>query len=153
MNNNDRLLPSDPDAEIGVLECCLADPSAINRAKKIIGPDDFSREGGGGLFLYILNFRNANRNFTAYSLIRAFEDHPDSQQYKELIDSLHPITGEAVSHYAEIVLEMSIRRQLIKRLDDFSQELYDFAADPKQVVADLKATIADVAERIGPDAG
>jgi len=57
--NNDGLLPSDPDAEIGVLECCLADPSAINRAKKIIGPDDFSKNGGKELFQHLLSFHNS----------------------------------------------------------------------------------------------
>lgn len=147
MNSNSRLLPSDPDAEIGVLQCCLADPTAIDRATKLIRPYDFSREGGGELFRYILNFRNANRNFTAYSLIRAFEDRPDSQQYKDLIDSLRPITGEAVTHYAKIVLEMSNRRKLIKALDNYGRELYNIAVDPKETIKNIKSVINDVEKR------
>jgi len=148
MNNNDGLLPSDPDAEIGVLECCLADPSAINRAKKIIGPDDFSKNGGKELFQHLLSFHNSDRGFTPYSLIKSFEDRPDSQHYKDLIDSLQPITGEAVSYYAEIVLETSNRRKLIKAFDDYGRELYDIAVDPKEIIINIKSVITDVEKRI-----
>lgn len=145
------LLPSDPDAEIGVLECCLADPTAIDRAKKIIGPDDFSKDGGRELFRCILNFRNGNRNFTAYTLVKSFEDRPDSEKYSSLIDSLQPVTGETVTHYSKIVLEMSLRRNLIETFDSSGRELYDIAVDPKETIKNIKSVIAGIEQRINAD--
>ena len=62
--------------------------------------------------------------------------------------TLRPKTGEAVTHYAKIVLEMSNRRNLVKAFDDYGRELYNIAVDPKETIKNIESVIADVEKRI-----
>jgi len=149
----DHLLPHDGGAEISLIEGLVAgevqgDPTPLERARAIVSPDDFYRRGGGWVYGRMLELRQAMRPFTLSTLESSFENDPDFPRYRDLFDSLNPITGQAVSHFARIVLEYSIRRKLIDATCQANEKLFDQAVSVLEILGKLKTAINETEGRL-----
>ena len=109
-----EVLPHDSEAEDGVLQACLADPQATDRAGLIIQATDFYFKGNAEIFTRLVQFRNQNRSYTPTTVIESFRNHKDRERLEERVLNLGPFfTGGTASHFAKVVKDYSVRRQVI----------------------------------------
>jgi len=138
--------PADPEAEIGVLEACLANNVSVDMARKIIAPEDFSRRAGAEIFKRMLEFRDGGRPFTLCLIDKSFERNSEYEKFRDVFDSLLPVTGETVSHFSRIVKEMSNRRRLIAATCEANEGLFNMACGVDEILDDLVGEITAVRE-------
>jgi len=111
---NDRILPHDLDAELGLLNACFC-PGGLERVIEIVEPDDFYSEGGKMKFAKMVAFHKAGLSPTLFQVDKAFQNHKDYPNIRRILDELLPITAECATHFAGIVKGLSDRRKAIKR--------------------------------------
>lgn len=110
-------IPANVEAERAVLGSILIDPGAINKANEILTSKDFFRERHQLIFDAMQYLAHANQPIEFVGLQRVLEDSNHlgaiggPAYLTDLIASIP--TAMYVEHYANIVLDESISRQLI----------------------------------------
>jgi len=123
---DDRILPHDLDAELGLLNACFC-PGGIKRVIDLVEPGDFYSDGGRLIFAKMVAFHKAGLSPTRFQLDNAFQSHTDYIGILRILDSLLPITAEVGTHYAKIVKQLSHRRKAIKQAYATYLDLHDLA--------------------------
>jgi len=137
---NNKLLPNDLEAETFFLEACFC-PGGIDRAAKIVTPEDFYSDGGKLIFAKMLKFYQSGRGFTIFMIDQAFQEHPRYESISRILDSLCPVTAEVATHFAKIVKEFSDRRQAIKATSEACEKLHDISTPLNEVANCLKVEV------------
>jgi len=121
---DDRILPHDFDGETHLLEACCW-PGGIDKVSDLISLDDFYSDGGKLIFNKMLDFHQSGLKFDLFLIDQAFLGHPHYEVIRSILDTLHPFTAEDATHYAKIVKQLSLRRQLIKAAYSAYESLHD----------------------------
>lgn len=145
-SNTNRFLPHNDEAEIELLNGIFAgadagDLAPVEKARRIIGPADFYRRGGGLIFGRILEFHEAGRAFNMSLIENSFEGDPAHDGISHLFDQLLPITGQTVVHFSKIVLELSIRRTLIAAAGKALEDFFSLEISTSKVLDELDAAL------------
>ena len=124
------------EAEKAVLGCLLTDNNKINTISQSISVDDFYVELHRNIFRNIIDVYN-KRGTVDIITLQGFDI-----EYLAGITSIG--TAEGIIHYAEIVKEFSIRRQLIKKSD----ELKLLASRDYENISTMKADALNIINSI-----
>lgn len=129
-------LPCDPQAELAVIEGSLF-PGGFDRATAILSASDFSTVGGKKIFAAMESLARTGRPISVSLIERALDGDPDFPQIVRALDSIVPFTHEAVTHFATIVRELSLRRKLMRLAADAVWELADVTVPIENATASL----------------
>lgn len=120
----DKILPHDKDSEQLLLGACFCS-DGLERVVDLVAPHDFYSEGGKIIFSKMVEFHRSGCGFTISLIERAFQDHPEYTGILGILDEIRPATAESARHFAKIVKQLSLRRQLIKATYDIHEILHD----------------------------
>ena len=135
-----RMMPYDLDSETFLLAACFC-RGGLEKAAKILTPEDFYSEGGQLIYSKMLKFHQSGRGFTISTIDQSFVGHPKYESISRILDSLRPVTAEVVTHFAKIVKEFSGRRKAIKATSDACEKLHDISNPLNEVVDFLKVEV------------
>jgi len=133
----DKLPPYDLESETYLLEACCC-PGGIEKAVKIVGPQDFYSDGGKLIFAKMLKFYQSRRGFTLSIMDDSFRDNPVYEAISRILDTLVPVTAETATHFAKIIKSLSNRRQAIRAAYSAYEKLHDFSNSVREISDSLK---------------
>lgn len=150
--NEDQILPHNNEAEIQTLTAIFCgvrngDLSPIERARKLISPEDFYHQTGTAIFQRCLEFYDAGRAFNAEEVETSFEGATIYENIVSFLDRMRPITTEVISHYSMIVRDTSVRRQFITLTYEASRRGYCRDVHITQVMIDLMESLETLRKR------
>ncbi len=112
-----RVLPHDLDAEQAVLGCLLIDADAINQVRDILAPRDFYAERNAAILRAAMALSDRGEPVDILTLKVQLERdgtlaRSGGLEYLAELSQKMP-TAVSVRHYAQIVVDRSLRRRLI----------------------------------------
>ena len=134
LNLRERVPPHARDAECAVLGGIMLDPEAFERLEGILIPEHFYIAANGFIFNAIHSLASESKPVDALTVKDYLErtgelDQCGGEAYLGDLISMIP-TSANVRHYAEIVRERAILRQLLKVCSKISQEVYENPIKP-----------------------
>jgi len=135
----DRVPPCDEQAENSVIGSLLLDGESISRVSSFLKADDFYQEKGKFCFQACLDLvsRNEAVNQVTLSHELAIQDKLDvvgGLEYLTFLASSVP-NPTHITHFAHIVHNASIMRQLIQAANDIARMGYENAADTENTLS------------------
>ena len=151
MNQLDKTIPANPEAEEAVLGSLLIDPDAVIKIASFLEVDDFYREKNGWIYQAILDLHEKREPADFVTLVDELERR----------NILHEVGGAAyitalvnsvpsavyVEHYAHIVERAAVLRRLISAAGQITSLAYEEADDVDEVVDRAEQLIFNVSER------
>jgi replicative DNA helicase len=130
----ERVPPHARDAECAVLGGIMLDPEALERLEGILVPEHFYVAANSIIFNAIQTLAGENKPVDALTVKDYLEQTAELEQcggeaYLGDLISLIP-TSANVRHYAEIVRERAILRQLLKVCTKITQDIYENPVKP-----------------------
>jgi len=130
----ERVPPHARDAECAVLGGIMLDPEAFERLEGMLLPEHFYIAANAFIFNAITTLASENKPVDALTVKDYLErtgelDQCGGEAYLGDLISMIP-TSANVRHYAEIVRERAILRQLLKVCSNISQEVYENPIKP-----------------------
>ena len=154
----DRLPPHSPEAEQGVLACCLIDPQAclpllIERFSKV--PEAFYDLRHQEIATAIIELYNGAQ---AVDVITVHQKLNDRQQLEQIggISYLAALPDAAtssanISYYMDIVAEKKILRSVIHTCTNAVAKVYEYEGDVSSMLDELERDILAIRPRQGKD--
>lgn len=147
----DRTPPQNIDAEMAVLGSMLLDREAISQAVEMLDPAHFYKEAHRRIFSAILKLFDENKGVDIVTLIEELKksgalDEAGGPAYITMLSSNVPTAANFV-HYAKIVKEKTIRRNLIDAATRIISDSYDLVQDTDKVVDKSEQLIFDVSSK------
>ncbi len=146
-----RVPPQNIEAEQSVLGAILLENEAINHALEILGPEEFYRETHREIFRAMMELSDHNQPVDAITLTDALRTKGVLEQIggpayiAELADSVP--TAANVAHYARIVREKAVLRQLATIATDIASSAYEANADVDEFLDTAEHRIFEISER------
>ena len=137
---DDKLLPHDFDSEQGLLAAAFY-PGALDKIEGLVSADDFYSTSAGLIFEKMMEFHGSERGFTISLVEQSLKDHPEYENIRLALDSLRPITGTVITHFAEIVRELADRRRCIRASYSVYENLFDLSNPVDQVRGFLRVQV------------
>ena len=151
MNQLDKTIPANPEAEEAVLGSLLIDPDAVIKVASFLESEDFYREKNGWVYQAILDLHERREPADFVTLVDELERR----------NILHEVGGAAyitalvnsvpsavyVEHYAHIVEREAVLRRLIGAASQIAALAYEEADDVDEVVDRAEQLIFGVSER------
>jgi len=151
MDQLDKTIPANPEAEEAVLGSLLIDPDAVIKVASFLRADDFYREKSGWLYQAILDLHERREPADFVTLLDELERRDQLQEVggpayiTSLINSVP--TAVHVEHYARIVERAATLRRLITAAGQIAALAYREADDVDEVVDRAEQLIFNVSER------
>src|SRR5260221_215864 len=147
--HNEKLLPQDIDAEIGVLGSLIIDPEAITLIADTLHADDFYREVHRTIYtamLHLYEHRTPADYITLCDKLQGIDAPVDGWEVylDHLTDSVP--TSAHVEHYARIVVKMAEYRRLIHGAGRIAAIAYE---EEENALEQAERIIFDVSQRRG----
>ncbi len=147
--HDDKHLPQDIDAELGVLGSLIIDPEAITLVADTLHTDDFYREVHRTIYtamLHLYEHRTPADYITLCDKLQGIDAPIEGWEVylDHLTDSVP--TSAHVEHYARIVVKMAEYRQLIHGAGRIAAIAYEEAPD---ALEQAERVIFDVSQRRG----
>ena len=146
-----RIPPNDVQAEQAVLGSMLVDKDAVLTVIEILKPEDFYRNEHEEIYAAIIDLYSANKPIDLLTLkeqlrIRGKYDIINGFEYlASLTNPMYLLSN--VESYANIVLEKSILRKLIKAANQISKEGYDATDDAVSIVERAEKEIFNIVQK------
>ena len=147
----DRTPPQSVDAEMAVLGSMLLDREAISQAVEMLDPSHFYKEAHRRIFSAILKLFDENKGVDIVTLIEELKksgalDEAGGPAYVTMLSSNVPTAANFV-HYAKILKEKTIRRNLINAATRIISDSYDLVQETDRVVDKSEQLIFDVSSK------
>ncbi|KAB2953958.1 replicative DNA helicase [Heliorestis acidaminivorans] len=151
----DRLPPQNIEAEQSVLGSMLLDGDAVYKAMEILKPEDFYKEAHRLLFSTLISLSQRGE---AVDLVTVTEELRQTGQL-ERVGSIPYIielgnvvpTAANVEHYAQIVIEKSLLRQVIKAATTITQKGYEGVEEIDELINSAEQAFLEIAQRQSND--
>jgi len=143
-DNLDRILPENQEAELALLGAIFAGPDGLEKARKIIKSEDFTRIVGRKIFACACEFADAGRPFNITAIDQSFEDDQNYYTYSDTLTELDTITTTVVTYYAKIVRENSLRRKLIAVTEYANRDCFSQAVSLTEITTNLALVCAEI---------
>jgi len=145
-----RVLPHDLDAEQAVLGCLLIDADSILAVRDILGPGDFYAERNGHIFRAALALSDRGEPVDILTLKVQLErdgtlGRSGGIEYLAELSQKMP-TAASVRHYAQIVVDNSLRRRLIAAAGDMAQLGFDAGQRTDDILDTAERRIFSIAD-------
>lgn len=146
----DKVPPHNLEAEVATLGAILLDPEAIGRVLSFLRPDDFYRSANSRVFSAVIALWERSEAVDLITLTEALKANNDldivgGPAYISSLTSSVP-TSANVEYYAQIVREMSIRRQLLKAGSEMIAEAMQDGSTSREVVEEAERRIFEISE-------
>lgn len=156
MTKAERILPTNHDAEKGLLGCILIKPDVIDEISAIVQPDDFHLDWHGVIYSHAIALHNAGKIpdatllFTSLKKSGEFEKDRDlgdqgGMDYLILLAEREPTAFNAL-YYAQIVKEMKVLRSIIEVCETVGRSAYDYGAESQTILAQAETQISAISE-------
>ncbi|MFH1018515.1 MAG: replicative DNA helicase [Pseudomonadota bacterium] len=146
-----KLPPQNLEAETSVLGALLLDNEATHEVIEILHPEDFYRETHRRIFEAILSLTDRNEPADLVTLStelkkqNTLDDIGGHAYLAELVERVP--TAANVAHYARIVKEKAIQREVINACTDIISRGYEESADVEEFLDHAEKVIFQVSER------
>lgn len=147
----EKLPPQNLDAEMAILGSMLLDQEAIAVALESIDKNSFYKDAHQKIFEAVLDLYNANKAVDLITLTdelrrrEALEQVGGASFLTALANSVP--TAANANHYAQIVREKSILRNLINNSTQIISLCYDSQGNVNEVVDDAEKLIFEISDR------
>jgi len=150
-DNLRKVPPQNLDAEASVLGAIMLENDAINRVLEILTPEDFYRESHRKIFRATIELSERNEPvdiITLSDLLKAKDqlEGVGGTSYLASLNDLVP-TAANVTHYARIVREKAILRNLIRAATDIATRGFEEQGNVDEFLDTAEKTIFEIAER------
>ena len=147
----ERIPPQSTEAEQATLGAMLLEKEAIARAVELVRAEDFYREAHRMIFTGIIDLFNRSETVDLITLGEWLRSHNQLDTiggtlYLTTIMSQVP-TASGISHYATIVRDKSLQRQLIRAADEIMTAAYRGDNELEALVDESERKIFAIAER------
>ncbi len=147
----DRLPPQNLDAERSTLGAMFLDKEAIYRAMEILRPDDFYKDAHRYIYQTVLELTNKGEPVDLVTVSEALRqkkrlDEVGGIAYLTELANAVP-TAAHIEHYAQIVEEKSLLRQLIRSAGEIMAAGYDAERDAEEIIDAAERNIFAITNR------
>lgn len=147
----DKVPPQNLEAEQAVLGAMLLDWSSVNNVISKLQSDRFYSYQNQLIFEALVTLFKNNIHGDVLTLINELSKNNKLQEaggaaYITALTDTVP-TSANIEYYANIVLEMSVRRELIKMSDDIKATSFDKSRDCRYILEDAEKKIFSLSER------
>ena len=151
MENLSRPLPQTDEAEKAVLGSVLIDNNSIHDVLEILLPDDFYKDAHRKIFQSMIDIELKSEPIdvlTLYEFLKSkgnLLEEVGGSAYLTYLTELVPSTVN-VSHYARLVKDKSILRNIVLTATEIAQTGYDDNVDPEQFLDHAEKAILEIAQ-------
>lgn len=146
-----RIPPNDAQAEQAVLGAMLVDKEAVLTAIDLLKPEDFYRTEHVEIFSAMLDLYSKSSAIdilTVKEQLRLRGKYDVVNGFEYLASLTNPMFSvNNVEHYAKIVEEKSILRQLIKASNEISHKSYDALESASDILENSEKAIFNIAQK------
>jgi len=147
----DKIPPQSNEAEVAVLGAMLLDKEAIGEAIEFLDETSFYREAHGRIYSTIVNLYDKNKAIDIVTLVEELKRNDLLEEiggaaYITSITSSIP-TSANIEHYAKIVREKAILRNLISTATQIVSESYDNASRVDDLLDKAERMIFDISQK------
>jgi replicative DNA helicase len=149
-----KLPPQNLEAEQAVLGSLLIDKNAIFRVSDLLVPNDFYTPAHERIYDAILALYEKHQPIDVLSLTNFFKEH---EQLKEiggstyLADLTNQVSSSShVQHYATIVKEKKILRDLIKASAEIGEAVFNSPGEVEDLLDDVEQKILSISQKSMP---
>src|SRR3990167_8577864 len=145
-----KLPPQNLEAEQSVLGALLIDKNAIINVADVITPQDFYKPAHEKIYNAILELYGKNQPIDLLSLSSllnekaTLKDVGGMSYLTELVNSVP--TASHVAHYANIVKEKKILRDLISASAEISENAYESPSDTEELLDGIEQRILAISQ-------
>src|SRR5713226_2898247 len=149
----ERPLPQNLDAERSVLGAILVDNHAINAAIEKLRPEDFFHDHHRRIFQQMMALHESQQAIDLVTLTEELHRHGEleasggASYLAQLLDGVPHISN--IEHYARIVKEKAILRNLIYAAEKIKQRAFENGDGPQSVLASAREAL-DALGQAGP---
>ncbi|HEY6393776.1 MAG TPA: replicative DNA helicase, partial [Candidatus Binataceae bacterium] len=146
-----RVPPQNLEAEQSVLGAILLDNDASNQAIEILSPDDFYRDAHREIFRAMIELADRNQPVDAITLTDMLRSQGALEAvggpgYVAELAAAVP-TAANVAHYARIVREKALLRNLVRTCTDILTESYEAPSNVDEFLDGAEHRIFEISER------
>ncbi|MFM8414562.1 MAG: DnaB-like helicase N-terminal domain-containing protein, partial [Planctomycetota bacterium] len=146
-----RERPTNADAERAVLGSILLKPDVCDDVALVVRPEDFFDEAHQLLYRHLLELHDGGKRIDATILLERLRTQGDLERIGGpplLADVLEAVPHAAhATHYAQIVRDKALLRNLIDAGTDILREAYEAADEPRQLLSRAEERIFSILER------
>ena len=143
--------PHSVEAEQAVLYCMLQRPEAILVASETLIRDDFSSARFGIVFQAMVDMNNEGKAIDLVSLQNRLREMnaPDEVTDLSFVKNLFSVEPKSrnIQEYCDIVAEKSLRRRMIKNMEDIANNCYGTEESTEFILDDAEKKIFDIVRR------
>ncbi|HEY4499889.1 MAG TPA: replicative DNA helicase [Candidatus Paceibacterota bacterium] len=151
---NIKLPPQNVEAEQSVLGSLMLDKNAIINIADILKPEDFYKPVHGTIYEAILKLYEKHEPIDILSItsklkeMEALKDIGGSPYLTELVESVP--TASHIQHYANIVKEKKILRDLISTSAQITENAYDSSENLEDLLDTIEQKVFSISQRSLP---
>jgi replicative DNA helicase len=146
-----RERPTNADAERAVLGSILIKPDVCDDVALVVRPDDFFDEAHQILYRHLLELHDGGKRIDTTIVLERLRTQGDLERIGGpplLADVLEAVPHAAhATHYAQIVRDKALLRNLIDAGTDILRDAYDSVDEPRQLLARAEEKIFAILER------
>lgn len=146
-----RVQPQDLLAEQSVLGAIFISPDKLISVREYIEPSDFYKYSHRIIFQTMIDLSDRNEAIDATTVRSILDSQGDLQNIggiSYLVDLVNSVpTSANAEHYAQIVAEKAMLRNIIKRLTDTVNEAYEGSKLSEDILAGAEKALVDINER------
>lgn len=148
---NTKLPPQNIEAEESVLGALMIDKDAMHKIADILTPADFYKPGHSLVYRAVLKLHEKTQPIdvlTVTSVLKeenTLESIGGSAYLTHLMDSVP--TSSHIEHYAKLVKEKKILRDLISTSSEITENAFSPSEDIEQVLDDIEQKIFSISQR------
>jgi len=145
-----RVLPHDLDAEQAVLGCLVIDQEALSKVRDLVVPRDFYAERNAAIFRAALALDDRGEPVDVVTLKAQLERdgtlaRSGGLEYIAELSQKMP-TAVSVRHYAQIVVDRSLRRRLIAAGGELAQMGYETGTTTEDILDSAERSVFSIAD-------
>jgi len=155
MEGLDRVPPQSMEAERAVLGGILLEPEAAVKAVEILTPEAFYRDAHARIFKAMLSLFARREPIDVMTLSEELKKSDDLEKVggiaalTDLVDSVPSAAN--IEHYAKLVVEKYILRQLIRASSEIAEDCFRAARDADTILDEAEQRIFKISEaRVSP---
>ena len=149
----ESLPPHAVDAEESLLGSIIIDATVLNDVQLIVrNGDDFFKKTNGAIYDAMAELHNGSMKTVDYVQLKQILDDRNildsvgGEEYLVKIANAVPSAASA-SHYARLVKEKSVVRQLIAAAGEILQDAYTNPEDPAEILSEAERRIFSIAQQ------
>ena len=151
LNQNQRPLPRDEQAELALISAMIFDNEALSQAAEVVKPEDFYRVDYRLVFICLIDLYNAAQPVDPITLKSkleerdAFDKIGGAEALTAIISAVS--TSANIKQYIKIVLDRSILRRLITAAGDIMNDSFEATKTTDAILDNAEAILFAIGQK------